>query len=91
MIIKKEDITNFNKALEGKKTYASGGLLLLFDIFNRIYPDAIGIKDELLITNVLSYLIYYGVIDKAWRNRKDIIDSIKELVDKLKLKLKRND
>lgn len=85
-MIKKENILTFNKALEGKKTYASAGLLLLFDIFNKIFPDAMETSDELLITNVLSYLIYYGVIDKAWRNRKDIIQSVKELINKLKFK-----
>lgn len=85
-MIQKQAITDFNKALEGKKTYASAGLLLLFDIFNRVFPDVMETSDELLITNVLSYLIYYGVIDKAWRNRKDIIQSVKELINKLKFK-----
>lgn len=88
--MKASDISKINKSLEGKKTYASAGLLLVFDIINSIFPELMNSEQELMVQKVLSYLIYYGLIDKFWRNRKDIIDFVKNTVNKL-IKKKENE
>lgn len=73
-MMKFEELNKINKSVEGKKTYISAGMLLIFDIINSIYPDLISLEKELIIQKVLSYLIYYGVIDKILRNRKYIFE-----------------
>lgn len=84
-----KDLSRLNKSLEGKKTYASAGLLLIFDIINSLYPDLMDSEQELIIQKVLSYLIYYGLVDKIWRNRKKISIFVKDIVNKL-IKKKEN-
>lgn len=73
-MMKFEELNKINKSVEGKKTYISAGMLLIFDIINSIYPDLISLEKELIIQKVLSYLIYYGVIDKILRNRKYVFE-----------------
>ena len=84
-----KDLNKLNKSLEGKKTYASAGLLLIFDIINSLYPDLMDSEQELIIQKVLSYLIYYGLVDKIWRNRKKISIFVVDIINKL-IKKKEN-
>ena len=84
-----KDLSKLNKSLEGKKTYASAGLLLIFDIINSLYPDLMDSEQELIIQKVLSYLIYYGLVDKIWRNRKKISIFVVDIINKL-IKKKEN-
>ena len=72
--MKFQELNKINKSVEGKKTYISAGLLLMFDIINTFYPNLISLEKELIIQKVLSYLIYYGVIDKILRNRKYVFE-----------------
>ena len=75
-------IKNLKQASDGKKTYIAGAIALIFDIVNDIFPDMLSVEKEATIQKVIFYLIYYGVIDKLWRNREGLIIFIKQLINK---------
>ena len=75
-------IKNLKQASDGKKTYIAGAIALIFDIVNDIFPDMLSVEKEATIQKIIFYLIYYGVIDKLWRNREDLIIFIKQLINK---------
>ena len=78
-----KSIVDLKKKTDGKKTYVVGAIALVFDIINDVFPNLMSDEKEMLFQKVLFYLIYYGVLDKLWRNRKDITDFIISLKDKL--------
>ena len=75
-------IKNLKQASDGKKTYIAGAIALVFDIVNDIFPDMLSVEKEATIQKIIFYLIYYGVIDKLWRNREGLIIFIKQLINK---------
>jgi hypothetical protein len=40
-------------------------------------------EKEATIQKILFYLVYYGVLDKVWRNKQEIDDFIIKIKDKL--------
>lgn len=64
-------------ATKGKKTVLSGGLLLVFEGWKLFFPDVLSDNAEMYIQKVISYLIFYGVTDRLWRNRKEIANTVK--------------
>ena len=75
-------IKNLKQASDGKKTYIAGAIALIFDIVNDIFPNMLSVEKEATIQKIIFYLIYYGVIDKLWRNREGLIIFIKQLINK---------
>ena len=75
-------IQDLKKASDGKKTYIAGAIALIFDIVNDIFPNMLSVEKEATIQKIIFYLIYYGVIDKLWRNREGLIIFIKQLINK---------
>lgn len=76
-------IKDLKTASDGKKTYVAGALALLFDIVNDLLPELMTSEKEATVQKILFYIIYYGVLDKIWRNRQDIVDFIIKIKDKL--------
>ena len=72
-------LSKAKKNLDGKKTYISGALAMAFDISNELFPNLMSVEKELVIQKILFYLIYYGVLDKVWRNKKDIFEFVKNI------------
>lgn len=87
MEINKKTIQDFKKASDGKKTYVVGAIALIFDVLNDIFPDMLSSDREATIQKVLFYLVYYGVIDKVWRNRQEIIDFIINIFKRKQIKI----
>ena len=67
---------------DGYKTATGGALLLLFDGFLLLFPNALDDSIELFISRFISWLIYVGITDKVWRNREFILKYIKNLFTK---------
>jgi hypothetical protein len=62
-------------------------MTLLFEGFQLLFPDAMSTTTVLGTYKVLLALGATGIIDKTWRNRREIRDYIKELFTK---KVKQN-
>lgn len=76
-------IKDLKKSTDGKKTYITGAIALIFDIVNDVFPDMMSTEAEATVQKILFYLIYYGVLDKVWRNRKEITIFVKDIIHKL--------
>jgi len=76
-------LKDLRTAADGKKTYIAGGIALLFDITNDLFPELMSSEKEATIQKILFYLVYYGVLDKVWRNKQEIVDFIIKIKDKL--------
>ena len=66
----------------GYKTASGGILLLLYQLFKLVYPDALQKEWDEWIYNAIGFITATGVIDKAWRYRKEIKEFIKRLFTK---------
>jgi hypothetical protein len=80
-------VTKAKQKLDGKKTYITGGIAFTFEIVNELFPDLMSDKKEMMVQKLLFYLIYYGVLDKVWRDRKEIKDFIFNLFSKKKQRI----
>lgn len=69
---------------KGYKTVTGGTLLLLFDLFRLSFPHAMDGPWEEWTGRFINFIIYTGVLDKIWRNRKEISDWLKSKKDTLK-------
>lgn len=82
-------IKNLRDTTNGKKTYIVGGIALVFEIMNDVFPNLMSEEREMLAQKILFYLLYYGVLDKIWRNRKEITIFVKDIFNKLIKKQKK--
>lgn len=57
---------------KGYKTASAGVMVLLFQLFQLIWPDALQEQWEDWIYNAIGVVGATGIIDKAWRNRHKI-------------------
>jgi len=69
---------------KGYKTASGGVLLLLFQLFKLVWPHAMGPEWQDWTYNAIGIVVSTGLLDKAWRNRKEIIELIKKLIPKKK-------
>lgn len=67
---------------KGYKTVSGGALLLLFQLFQLVWPHAMGPKWESWTYDCIGIVISTGLLDKAWRNRKEILELIKKIFTK---------
>jgi len=72
-----ESISKGWKWTKDKKTLTGASLGLLFRAFNTAYPDAIPQQWEEYGYYAIDTIVATGIIDKLWRNRKDIIKWVK--------------
>ena len=72
---------------KGYKTVSGGILLLLFQLFKMVWPAAMSPEWQDWTYNAIGIIVSTGLLDKAWRNRKDILGLIKQLFTK---KIKEN-
>lgn len=68
----------------GYKTTSSGVVLLLFQLFKLLFPDKLSPEWEEFTLNAIGLLAATGLLDKAWRNRKEIKEKLKSLFTKNK-------
>lgn len=54
-------------------------MLVIFQLFQKIWPDVMPVDWQEWTYNVIGIIGATGVLDKAWRYRKDIIDFIKRI------------
>lgn len=67
---------------KGYKTASGGVLLLLFQLFKLVWPQAMSAEWQDWTYNAIGIIVSTGLLDKAWRNRKKIIELIKKLFTK---------
>lgn len=63
----------------GKKTVTGGALLLAFDLFMMLFPHTLSVDWQGWINNFIDFLIFTGVLDRAYRNKDLIIEWVKGL------------
>jgi hypothetical protein len=78
-----EQVKTVWKKTEGYKTASAGVLVLLFQLFQLIWPDALQEQWEDWIYNAIGVIGATGIIDKIWRSRH----KIKEVFTRKKEKL----
>jgi hypothetical protein len=61
------------KRTAGYKTKTGAILYLLFQLFQKLFPDTITEENEELIKYTIDLLILTGGIDWVWRNRKEVL------------------
>lgn len=55
------------------------GMALLFELIQLIWPGIVTSEIQQWIYKALTFLAGTGLLDKAWRNRKKIIEWVKRL------------
>jgi hypothetical protein len=66
----------------GYKTASGGVLLLIFQLIKMIWGTDIPDEWQEWILNAITVIAATGIFDKFWRNRKQIIQWVKELFRK---------
>jgi hypothetical protein len=61
----------------GYKTVAGAGIYLAFELFLMLFPNALSEPSEDWIGRFIDWIILTGVLDKLFRNRKEITDWLK--------------
>ena len=64
----------------GYKTVTGGALALLYQLFELVFPDLLTPGWEQWVQGAISFLLTTGLLDKIWRNRREIIEFIRRLV-----------
>ena len=66
----------------GYKTKSGAFLYLLFELFKKLFPDLLDEVGETIIKYLIEALILTGGLDWVWRNRREVIQWVKELFKK---------